>query len=136
MYLIFLLGTTGTTRMQTTPGIARSRQESQAAPGAACSHQESPAVVRMKRFCIEFFLLIYQKFFLFFLLNSFDFIILNRQIFFFKCKHIQFQLSLDMYIYVLVYTKFRGEVNKSRATQHIAPHMHAHIPHALHHACV
>ena len=136
MYLIFLLGTTGTTWMQTTPGIARTRQESQAAPGAACSHQESPAVVRMKRFCIEFFLLIYQKFFLFFLLNSFDFIILNRQIFFFKCKHIQFQLSLDMYIYVLVYTKFRGEVNKSRATQHIAPHMHAHIPHALHHACV
>ena len=32
-----------------------------------------------------------------------------------------------MYIYVLVYTKFRGEVNKSKATQHIAPHMHAHI---------
>ena len=50
--------------------------------------------------------------------------------------HIQFQLGLDKYIYVLVYTKFQGEVNKSRETQHIAPHMHAHIPHALHHACV
>ena len=136
MYLIFLLGTTGTTRMQTTPRVASSRQESQAEPGAACSRQESPAVVRMKRFCLEFFLLYTESFFLYFLLNSFDFIILNGQIFFFKCKHIQFQLSLDMYIYVLVYTIFRGEVNKSRATQHIAPHMHAHIPHALHHACV
>ena len=108
MYLIFLLGATGTTRMQTTPGVASSRQELKAAPGAAFSRQESPAVVRMKRFCLEFFFLYTKSLFFYFLLNSFDFIILNRQIFFFKCKHIQFQLSLDMYIYVLVYTKFSG----------------------------
>ena len=136
MYLIFLLGTTGTTRMQTTPGVASSRQQSPGLASSARSRLQSPAVVRMKRFCLEFFFLYTESFFLYFSLNSFDYIILNRQIFFFKCKHIQFQLSLDMYIYVLVYTKFRGEVNKSRATQHTAPHMHAHIPHALHHACV
>ena len=53
MYLIFLLGTTGTTRMQTTPGVARSRQQSQAASGAASSRQESPAVVMMKRYSVS-----------------------------------------------------------------------------------
>ena len=39
-------------------------------------------------------------------------------------------------LYVFAYIKFRGEVNKRRATQHIAPHVHAYIPHELHHACV
>ena len=112
--------------MQTAPGVASSRQESQAAPGAACSCQESPAVIRMKRFCLEFFFL-YTKSFLVFFICFLCLHYFYRQIFYPKRKHIQFQLSLDMYIYVLVYTKFRGEVNKSRATQHIAPHMHAHI---------
>ena len=47
---------------------ARSRQQSQAAPGAACSRQESPAVVRMKRFCLEFFFLYTESFFCIFYL--------------------------------------------------------------------
>ena len=45
------------------PGVASSGQESLAAPGAACSRQESPAVVRMKRFCLEFFFLYTKSFF-------------------------------------------------------------------------
>ena len=70
MYLIFLLGTTVTTRMQTTPGVASSRQELKAAPGAAFSRQESPAVVRMKRFCLEFFFsyILKVSFFIFYLI--------------------------------------------------------------------
>ena len=68
--------------MQTTAGVASSRQELKAAPGTAFSRQESPAVVRMKRFCLEFFFLYTKSLFFYFLLNSFDFIILNRQIFF------------------------------------------------------
>ena len=68
MYLIFLLGTTGTTRMQTTPGVASSRQELKAAPGAAFSRQESTAVVRMKRFCLEFFSYILKVYFFIFYL--------------------------------------------------------------------
>ena len=53
MYLIFLLRTTGTTRMQTTPGVASSRQQSPGVASSARSRLQSPAVVRMKRCCYE-----------------------------------------------------------------------------------
>ena len=113
---------------------ARSRQESQAEPGAACSRQESSG---WKGFVLNFFFSYTKSFFLFFLLNSFDFIILNRQIFFFKCKHIQFQLSLDMFIYMYLCTPNFG-VRSTKVGQHnilLLTCMHIYRMHCIMHVC-
>ena len=67
MYLIFLLGTTGTTRMQTTPGVASSRQQSPAVARTRKQRQEPLAVASSRQdeevFVLNFFSYILKVFF-------------------------------------------------------------------------
>ena len=62
MYLIFLLETTGTTRMQTTPGVASSRKQRQEPLAVARSRQDEEV------FVLNFFFLYTESFFLYFYL--------------------------------------------------------------------